>query len=266
MVKKPSVRRRRRRKNPANKNVDSEEHEELKKTVFTLSRKIDSGKRKHSEEPDQPPIMRKKTSADVFSVHNPSSYNRLVNRLDETQANKVPKPDGKFLESPWICGLCGCEPYDRSSGPLFGPYYQALDPGAFWPPFLSESKSRHSSPEKRRTKTSGKSSSNEVLASGSRKNSMYTDLWFHGECLCWASGLLLKGCHITGLEEHIPDYWKQSCTYCGKWGASIGCEKKGCSKIYHFSCGKEKGCLLQEQSFSSLCASHRGKSNLFLKE
>lgn len=118
-----------------------------------------------------------------YEILNPESYRRLVCRFEENQINKAPKPStGDFIESRYVCCLCQRPSTGGNLGDLFGPYYCKISE-AFWPPYLKQKPKKH--------------------------QDTYTDFWFHGYCALWTSGILAKGNILTGLDEHLGDYWKQ---------------------------------------------------------
>ncbi|XP_064089997.1 uncharacterized protein LOC135204004 [Macrobrachium nipponense] len=50
----------------------------------------------------------------------------------------------------------------------------------------------------------------------------------------------------------------QSCAYCGKKGATIGCSEKKCRRSYHYACGLNHNCLYRfSGDFRSYCQKHR---------
>ena len=48
----------------------------------------------------------------------------------------------------------------------------------------------------------------------------------------------------------------QRCDLCGKIGATVGCNTKGCKSNYHFMCARKDWCLLQEDK-KVFCYMHR---------
>ncbi|MBV95938.1 PHD finger protein 11, partial [Eschrichtius robustus] len=57
----------------------------------------------------------------------------------------------------------------------------------------------------------------------------------------------------------------QKCTYCGKTGATVGCDLKSCLKNYHFFCAKSDHAVLQadgsEGTYKVLCQQHADPQN-----
>lgn len=186
-----AARRRAKKRTKARFSADSED-EKLKNRLIKKAKSTKKGSVKSKQQDTAPlvheiktkkPNNNKETAADFrrFEIVNPESYKRLVCRFEENQINKAPKPnEGEFVESRWICALCQKPSTNVGLGDLFGPYYCKIGDN-FWPPYLK---------------------------SKTKKQNIYTDFWFHGYCALWASGILAKGNVLTGLEEHLPDYWK----------------------------------------------------------
>jgi len=192
-------------------------------------------RRRPAKSTDQKPIDE---STCLHQIVNPSSYDKLFTRLEETHFNKVIKPEGACLENtPWICCFCLRKPCVDDLGDLFGPYYVKLSPPSFWPPFLGQNEGTSKKP-----------------ISGSEVNA---DLWFHGDCVHWAPGILLRGWGMTGLDEYLPTYWNQKCTSCEELGASITCAVKGCQQSFHYPCAVASRAIFKESAHSVYCEAHK---------
>lgn len=185
------------------------------------------------------PVIRKnkaKSAGPEYEIVNPEAYLKTISRIEDGQANKVLKPDGDIVEGSYLCALCQCGPDRKCLGDLFGPYYLQLT-DEFWPPFLKKETSKRS------------------------QRATFTDIWIHGFCALWTSGILAKGNLLTGLEEALSDCWQQKCTACQTIGASIGCFVKGCKKAYHYSCADRVGCVLKEDTSTLYCQVHKRLSD-----
>jgi len=213
---------------------DDLELEEKIKSKF-LS-KVDKGKNsgKTTDELQEPVIRKeveKKSRVNMFKIVDPDAYSRVLNRIEESQANKVQRPDGEIIDGPYQCAMCLKGPDPMSLGDLFGPSYLRLTP-EFWPPFLNMPKDK-------------------------RRPDLFIDIWIHGFCALWTSGILAKGNTFTGLEESLTEYWQHKCSICQNVGASIGCSVKSCKKAYHYRCAVKFGCVLKEDSFALFCQIHK---------
>nr|XP_013815335.1 PREDICTED: PHD finger protein 7-like [Apteryx mantelli mantelli] len=91
-------------------------------------------------------------------------------------------------------------------------------------------------------------------------------LCVHENCLFSASWLFQRG----SSEERICGFmpadikWKiksaaqKGCVVCGKRGAAINCQGRGCSRAFHLPCASERGCITQFfGSYKSFCWDHR---------
>ncbi|XP_076312667.1 uncharacterized protein LOC143226081 isoform X2 [Tachypleus tridentatus] len=57
------------------------------------------------------------------------------------------------------------------------------------------------------------------------------------------------------------------CTYCGKYGATVGCCNKKCKKVFHFPCGLQNDSLSQFfGTYDTFCGVHRPRQEVNVKD
>ncbi|XP_023406995.2 PHD finger protein 11 isoform X4 [Loxodonta africana] len=76
----------------------------------------------------------------------------------------------------------------------------------------------------------------------------------HENCLLYSSALVECDDHepfnldrnfdVESVKKEIHRGKKLKCTFCGKRGATVGCDKKKCTKNYHFFCAKSDHAFL----------------------
>ncbi|XP_056390078.1 retinoic acid-induced protein 1 [Hyla sarda] len=81
--------------------------------------------------------------------------------------------------------------------------------------------------------------------------------WVHEACAVWTSGIYLVAGKLYGVHEAIQMAASGLCPRCQKPGATVGCNHKGCTQTYHYTCATEAGCLLNEENFSLRCPKHK---------
>ena len=98
--------------------------------------------------------------------------------------------------------------------------------------------------------------------------SKVSSLSAHEYCLTFSAGLFNQGDEEVGingfLESRIREELKRGfrllCKYCGKKGATLGCEDKRCKSAYHLPCAIRCNCLLQYfGAFQVFCPLHHIK-------
>ena len=109
-----------------------------------------------------------------------------------------------------------------------------------------------------------------------------TSLNCHLLCLKFSSGILNSAQPPRDVEvaREVRRIQKLKCVFCQQYGAFVGCNIKvglefldqsaecrifpiqQCSLTYHLHCGHSHGCLIQYDTFSSYCPTHRPKNTL----
>ena len=99
-------------------------------------------------------------------------------------------------------------------------------------------------------------------------SSSTSSLSAHEYCLTFSAGLFNQGEEEVGmngfLESGILEELKRGarllCKYCGKKGATLGCEDKRCKNAYHLPCAIRSNCMLQYfGAFHVYCRVHHIK-------
>ncbi|XP_070327357.1 histone-lysine N-methyltransferase SETDB2 isoform X6 [Odocoileus virginianus] len=97
----------------------------------------------------------------------------------------------------------------------------------------------------------------------------------HENCLLYSSALVECEDHdscnndrnfdVESVKKEIKRGRKLKCTYCGKKGATVGCDLKSCSKNYHFFCAKNDHAVLQADGHKGIykvfCQQHADPEN-----
>ncbi|KAG5279821.1 hypothetical protein AALO_G00081950 [Alosa alosa] len=83
------------------------------------------------------------------------------------------------------------------------------------------------------------------------------ELWVHEGCITWASGVFLVSGKLYGLQEMLDGARETNCSHCEMVGATLGCLSKGCTLRYHYICGIEADCSMNEENFSLRCPKHK---------
>ncbi|XP_033250386.1 histone-lysine N-methyltransferase 2C-like [Drosophila miranda] len=81
-------------------------------------------------------------------------------------------------------------------------------------------------------------------------------VYVHRMCVMWS----LRKSQIADSDaayfvNHIGEFLKQKCNFCGRYGASINC-KMNCRQVHHWPCAAAAGCLLILESFTVFCIEH----------
>ncbi|XP_065758044.1 histone-lysine N-methyltransferase SETDB2 isoform X5 [Muntiacus reevesi] len=97
----------------------------------------------------------------------------------------------------------------------------------------------------------------------------------HENCLLYSSALVEcedpdscnndRNFDVESVKKEIKRGRKLKCTYCGKKGATVGCDLKSCSKNYHFFCAKNDHAVLQADGHKGIykvfCQQHADPQN-----
>lgn len=83
------------------------------------------------------------------------------------------------------------------------------------------------------------------------------EVWLHGDCAVWSSGVHLIGTRIVGLESAVWGSSRYQCKYCGNYGAMLSCLHRGCKDDAHVPCARNSNWTLCEDDFKSVCDKHK---------
>ncbi|CRK99104.1 CLUMA_CG012047, isoform A [Clunio marinus] len=216
------------------------------------------------------------------SVNKPKKSNTDKNKRIRglhvsTLSNKY---DADKRDATWVCVFCKLGPHKHKLGDLFGPYIlnirseeysQCLqDPSTDI--FRQTNKNKllktppqSATPEKPKKKrklnnataveVNGLSVSMEEIFNGMTKvDDDNYEVWFHEDCLVWASGVYMIGTKIVGMKSAIWSSTRYRCTYCSKNGAMVSCLSRECKKPAHIACAR-KGWKLDDE-FKTFCELH----------
>lgn len=187
------------------------------------------------------------------------------------------KYDADKRDTTWVCVFCKMGPHKHALGDLFGPYiisktseeylHCLQDPAT--DAFRQTNKNKfakvqqlQTTPEKPKKKrknaatptTSGTVTNDEVFAGMSKVDDNDYEVWFHEDCIGWASGVYIIGTKIIGMEAAIWSSTRHRCAYCEKNGAMLSCLTRECHKAAHFSCAKRIWKL--HDDFKTFCEAH----------
>lgn len=80
----------------------------------------------------------------------------------------------------------------------------------------------------------------------------------HENCLLYSSALVECEDHdphnydrnfdVETVKKEIFRGRRLKCTFCGKRGATVGCDERACTKTYHFFCAKNDNAFLHSGS------------------
>lgn len=85
------------------------------------------------------------------------------------------------------------------------------------------------------------------------------EVWVHGDCAVWSSGVHLIGTRIVGLETAVWGSARHQCTKCQNYGAMLCCFKRGCGDVAHIPCARKANWNLCDEDFKILCDKHCDK-------
>ncbi len=82
------------------------------------------------------------------------------------------------------------------------------------------------------------------------------EVWVHGDCAVWSSGVHLIGQRIVGLDAAVWSSTRHQCNKCQHYGAMLCCFKRGCGDVAHVACARKAKWNLCEENFKILCDKH----------
>lgn len=101
----------------------------------------------------------------------------------------------------------------------------------------------------------------------------------HENCLLYSSALVECEDHdphnydrnfdVETVKKEIFRGRRLKCTFCGKRGATVGCDEKACTKTYHFFCAKNDNAFLHSGSggiYNVLCQQHAPRKDTQIVE
>uniref|UniRef100_A0A1B0A978 Histone-lysine N-methyltransferase n=1 Tax=Glossina pallidipes TaxID=7398 RepID=A0A1B0A978_GLOPL len=83
-----------------------------------------------------------------------------------------------------------------------------------------------------------------------------TFVYMHSMCAMWSVQLKrIEEDFVPNVEEMIAKSLTRKCSYCQRYGASIGC-RMSCTTNFHLPCAAAASCFLIIESFSVFCSEH----------
>lgn len=86
----------------------------------------------------------------------------------------------------------------------------------------------------------------------------------HEKCAIWTPAVYLEDTtnRMKNLPKEIKRARKFICSYCGSYGAGLGCCIKDCKKTYHFKCSLDENldCVLDYKNYTLYCSEHLDKT------
>lgn len=82
------------------------------------------------------------------------------------------------------------------------------------------------------------------------------EVWVHGDCAVWSSGVHLIGTRIVGLETAVWGSSRHQCNKCQNYGAMLCCFQRGCGDVAHIPCARKSNWSLTDENFKVLCDKH----------
>lgn len=86
------------------------------------------------------------------------------------------------------------------------------------------------------------------------------EVWMHGDCAVWSSGVHIIGTRIVGLEAAVWTASGHRCTMCQQYGAMLSCLQRGCKDEVHVPCARLASWRLCDDDFKSRCSVHSVKA------
>lgn len=173
------------------------------------------------------------TSKNTTLHHGVGIPSKSSNSKSSSNASQLQLPTNE-----WVCVLCRKICHYRGLGDLFGPYN--ID-------FSSNSETSHTT-DKCKSITPKKSKYSLL-----NHNYAVREIWIHEDCLVWSEGVHLVGKKILKMEDTIKASFNHNCSVCKTKGATIGCAGKRCRRKFHYICGRDANCLLDEANFTLKC-------------
>jgi len=84
------------------------------------------------------------------------------------------------------------------------------------------------------------------------------EYFMHELCAVWTSAVYLDQTtnKLKNLSKEIKRSKLLKCSYCGQYGAGLGCFIESCSKNYHYKCMLDAGCFPVYNEFITYCPDH----------
>ena len=164
--------------------------------------------------------------------------NQKAGKSNQHKAAASPVSKNDAIDQ-WVCVLCRKICHYRGLGDLYGPYN--ID-------FSSQADKTVSNTEKCKSITPKKSKYSLL-----NHNYAVKEIWIHEDCLVWSEGVHLVGKKIFKMDETIKASFNYNCSICKTKGATIGCAGKRCRRKFHYICGRDTNCLLDEANFTLKC-------------
>lgn len=82
---------------------------------------------------------------------------------------------------------------------------------------------------------------------------MDVDKWVHLNCALWSSEVYetLNG-DLMNVDVAFKRAQALECQSCKKSGATLGCFKVNCSKVFHIGCAQKAGCMFFQDKVSPI--------------
>jgi hypothetical protein len=187
------------------------------------------------------------------------------------------KYDAEIRDATWVCVFCKLGPHKLKLGDLFGPYiisktsegyaHCLQDPAndifrqSNKDKFVKQPPATPEKPKKKRKSNASPAAAvnggvtfEEVFNGMSKIDDNNYEVWFHEDCISYASGVYMIGSKIVGMEAAIWSSTRYRCAYCHKNGAILSCLSRDCKKPAHFGCARKTWKL--HDDFKTFCEAH----------
>ncbi|KAJ6643931.1 hypothetical protein Bhyg_08896 [Pseudolycoriella hygida] len=196
------------------------------------------------------------------------------------------KYDASTTDKTWMCVFCKMGPHKFGLGDLFGPYILSTTCEDFELSQVSPSEDVFRSKKSKANMIQKRTLPSDAATTGNKRkrkateqtpstsiNSTSSDVvdifygmtkttdtsyevWVHGDCAVWSSGVYLIGSRIVGLEAAVWSSSRHQCTKCQNYGAMLSCFKRGCGDVAHVPCARKASWNLCDENFKVLCDKH----------
>jgi len=92
------------------------------------------------------------------------------------------------------------------------------------------------------------------------------EFYCHERCAIWTPDVYLDmDNNMKNISKEIKRARKFTCSYCGNYGAGLGCWVKNCKRTYHFKCSLQEDldCVLDYKNYTLYCSEHKDEAPLY---
>eukprot|EP00111_Clytia_hemisphaerica_P000195 TCONS_00000480-protein len=240
----------------------------------SYSRRTNSPKRKsieeveHYENGSNRPPKEMKISSPVQIPHKA----RSISDYSSSSKEELRGASSSFNKNLITCAFCSCSeqlPWFKGQFKSYGPLSKlAGSPSAneIFRPYLetdtvsSRSGGGHSSPDPKEFNPSSDANSLPMHVGYFFRSNIHSVvdyeemIWAHKSCMDWS--ICTSKAESDNPLVLVGKALSQSCSFCGRFGASLGCCVQDCNKYFHLPCALYSSTLALHKSMEIYCADH----------